>query len=231
MAEAYSPFKDASWYPAVAQIFKGVPESIWGPIIQVESGGNPYAVGDQGRSFGLFQLFTAGGLGDAYKDQPKALFDPALNAQLAASSLKPVFAEASKKSLTGFALLEYVASHSGWPLQTGNMPDSYRQKLQEAYTTYGQTSSGANPPPVGSIGRGQLGSGTPALLTVLRNLDQLESSQPTLLTPGDYARKIVVVVAIVLVGLILTGVGLVALVGGGSVVKLVTDSTVTGGTQ
>lgn len=226
MAE-YTPFRELKWYPEVSRIFTGIPEALWGSIVQVESSGNPYAVGDQGRSFGLFQLFTGGGLGDGRSSQE--LFDPATNAEIAARSIKPVFAEAQSKGLTGFALVEYVASHAGWPLQTGNMPDSYRQRLQEAYTAYSQPKTSQPPPKSGggvdlgtpSVGgSGGAALGGSSLLSVLRQLDRLEQSKVSLLQPGEMARKYVLLGGLILLGLILTGVGLVAFVGTGSVVSV-----------
>jgi hypothetical protein len=63
-----------------------VPSQIIATIIQVESNWNPNALGDNGTSYGLFQLHTPGGQGDrAIGDghKPSDLFDPVLNARYA----------------------------------------------------------------------------------------------------------------------------------------------------
>ncbi|HEY6022324.1 MAG TPA: transglycosylase SLT domain-containing protein, partial [Candidatus Paceibacterota bacterium] len=62
---------DANIYNSVKSVFdqQGVPEYVWFPIMQFESGGNPNAVGDSGVSIGLFQLNTAGGQGTGYDKQ------------------------------------------------------------------------------------------------------------------------------------------------------------------
>ena len=45
-----------------------------------ESGWNPYAVGDNGASFGIFQFYTKGGRGDGYS--PDQLYNPYFEAQI-----------------------------------------------------------------------------------------------------------------------------------------------------
>ena len=63
-----------------------VPSRIVATIIQVESNWDPNALGDNGTSYGLFQLHTPGGQGDrAIADgyKPADLYDPALNARYA----------------------------------------------------------------------------------------------------------------------------------------------------
>jgi hypothetical protein len=50
----------AAVQPIAAQY--NVPDPIWEDIVQMESGYNPNAVGDQGTSFGLFQLHQGGAL-------------------------------------------------------------------------------------------------------------------------------------------------------------------------
>lgn len=63
-----------------------VPLSVVAAIIQVESDWNPRALGDNGTSYGLFQLHTPGGQGDsAIREghRPEDLYDPELNARYA----------------------------------------------------------------------------------------------------------------------------------------------------
>lgn len=65
----------------------GVPTQLWETIAEVESGFNPQAVGDNNTSYGLFQLHIGGQLPAVYNNNPKAVFNPALNAQLAMPSI------------------------------------------------------------------------------------------------------------------------------------------------
>lgn len=67
----------------------GVPTLIWETVAEVESGLNPKAVGDNGSSFGLFQLHRGGQLGNLTEQQA---FDPATNARTA----MPAIAQAWK---------------------------------------------------------------------------------------------------------------------------------------
>lgn len=73
--------KGDSTYNKLKEFFdgKGVPEYVWWSIIQAESGGNTQAIGDNGTSFGLFQIhgnFTAA-------EKSKLKNDPIYNAQRA----------------------------------------------------------------------------------------------------------------------------------------------------
>lgn len=65
----------------------GIPASLWEDIAYVESGYNPSAVGDNGTSFGLFQLHIGGQLPAQYNSNPSAVYDPTLNAQIAMPSI------------------------------------------------------------------------------------------------------------------------------------------------
>lgn len=65
----------------------GVPTSIWEDVAKTESGLNTNAIGDNGTSFGLFQLHIGGQLPAQYNNNPTAVFDPVLNAQIAMPSI------------------------------------------------------------------------------------------------------------------------------------------------
>ena len=58
------PQPPANVYNAVSPVARqyGVPDQIWETVSYMESGYNPNAVGDQGTSFGLFQLHQGGQL-------------------------------------------------------------------------------------------------------------------------------------------------------------------------
>ena len=66
-----------------------VPVPLISAIIEVESGWNQNALGDNGTSYGLFQLHIGGQADTAIKDghKPTDLFDPVLNARYAMPSI------------------------------------------------------------------------------------------------------------------------------------------------
>ncbi len=70
----------------VAQVARemGVDPVVAVAAMLVESGGNPHAVGDNGHSFGLFQLNAHGELKQAHLN-PEQAFDPVTNARVALS--------------------------------------------------------------------------------------------------------------------------------------------------
>lgn len=115
----------------------GVPDSIWEDIAYTESGYNPNAIGDNGTSFGLFQLHIGGQLPSQYNNNPSAVFDPGLNAQIAMpdiagawNSLKSSFNPSSQSWWQSFA------AQSGHP---GGSPgeaatNNEASKLQSYYT-------------------------------------------------------------------------------------------------
>lgn len=228
MANGSSPFEGYSWYNSVRQIFesKGIKdEKIWGPIVGVESLGNPKAVGDAGKSFGLFQLYTAGGLGDAYRGNSSALFDPTLNATIAAESIQPAYEAGKQKGLSGYALTEYVAANSGFPLMTGDIPANYRVKLRGQYSRY---ETPVFPPPeltanpLPELVANQPAQ-KPAQIIVLSNLAAIEQTELSILKPAESAKKIAIQVLLVLLGLAMVIVGLVAFIGVGKTIAIVTN--------
>ena len=109
-------------YAKVAPVARteGVPDYVWESIAHMESGFNPKALGDSGKSFGLFQLYTAGGQGDPYKNNPTVLFDPAMNAQVAMPSIAQAYRTAKAQGMEdGPELAAWVAGHSGHPGYSG----------------------------------------------------------------------------------------------------------------
>ncbi len=151
--------------PSIEEIFsaKGVPTSIWAPILAIESGGNPRAhlLNGQEDSVGLFQLNRAGGLGTGYT--VAQLADPTTNATIAANAMAPAYTLGVAKGLSGLDLLRYVAYNSGWPTQAGvkaltydPVVQSYDKKLVLAATgNYSAASAGAG----GTMAAGTVSSG------------------------------------------------------------------------
>lgn len=99
----------AEWYWTVRTIMEshGIPESVWGAILLVESGGDPNAVGDGGDSIGLFQANRNGGQGVGYSVEQ--LKDPATNARAVA----PQIAEAVR--ICGAENMNCILAHSQRP--------------------------------------------------------------------------------------------------------------------
>lgn len=114
----------------------GVPDSIWEDVAYIESGYNPNAIGDNGTSFGLFQLHIGGQLPAQYNNNPSAVFDPSLNAQIAMpdiagawNGLKSSFNPSSQSWWQSFAA---QSGHPGGsPGQT--VTDNEATKLQSYY--------------------------------------------------------------------------------------------------
>lgn len=95
------------WWNGVKAIFDswGVPVAVWSAILWAESSGDTTACGDNGTSFGLFQLHW-GGQGTGYTEGQ--LQDPYFNASVAAQYIGPAY----QKYPTNISL---VATHSGHP--------------------------------------------------------------------------------------------------------------------
>lgn len=213
-----SPYTNFAWYDTVRQIFHDVPESIWGSIVGVESGGNPNAVGDGGKSYGLFQIYTAGGLGDKYANNPDALLNPETNARIAYASIKPAYEAGLKRGLSGFSLAEYVAANAGFPTMTGTLPSDYWAKLWGSYSQYEEPELSPRVEPQPRLIREPQPGG---LLSALTSLAKIESQKVSFSNPAESAKKIAIMIALALLGLIMLAVGLVAFVGFGKAATIV----------
>ena len=86
---AYTPYTTAQVVQIIDQVAaqKGVNPNLAVATAEVESGLNPYSVGDQGTSFGLFQLHQGGELGSL---TPSQAFDPTTNSQVALTEIASV---------------------------------------------------------------------------------------------------------------------------------------------
>ena len=118
---------------SISEIFQaqGVPESIWKPILSIESGGNPlaHALTPYEDSVGLFQLNRLGGLGSGYT--VAQLADPATNATIAAKAMAPAYKAGVARGLDGIDLLRYTAYSSGWPTTQGVGALAYDSVVQD----------------------------------------------------------------------------------------------------
>lgn len=92
----------------------GIPVTVWEPIAMAESGLNPAADNPKdtngGWSVGLFQT-NQFGQGAGY--QPSQLLDPITNASVALPYIATATKQGQAQGLSGYSLLQYVASHSG----------------------------------------------------------------------------------------------------------------------
>lgn len=94
---------------------QGCPEYLAMGIALAESGFDPNAKGDNGRSIGLFQLYVDGGQGSDYKDNPDALLDPKLNARIGIRPITIAAFGCTSQGKTGDDFIRCVATHSGHP--------------------------------------------------------------------------------------------------------------------
>jgi hypothetical protein len=93
-----------------------IPDWIPMGIAGAESGWDPAPPpGDNGRSWGLFQLYIDGGQGSDYVNNPQALNDPRLNTQIAMPYIAAGYVWAVNHGYTGTDLIRQVAVHSGHP--------------------------------------------------------------------------------------------------------------------
>lgn len=117
----------------IARLY-GVPTGIWETVVQVESGFNPQAVGDNGTSFGLFQLHQGGQLGNLTEQQA---FDPATNARTALPSIAAAWRQLKGGNPNTLSFWQQFASISGHPAQNGNIYDSAVQnEADQLYAAY-----------------------------------------------------------------------------------------------
>lgn len=82
-------------------------------IVLTESGGNPYAIGDNGDSIGLFQNNMAGGRGAGHKKED--LLNPEYNASISIPALYRVYLDGAMKGLRGSDLVAYVSRNGQRP--------------------------------------------------------------------------------------------------------------------
>src|SRR6266487_1995371 len=123
---------------AAAATRYGIPLSIVEDIAYTESGYNAQAIGDQGSSFGLFQLHVSGQLPAQYNPPNQGpVFDPTLNTSIA----MPAIARAWNNLKGSFnpnsnAWWQQFAAQSGHPGGSpGNSATANEAaKLQQYYT-------------------------------------------------------------------------------------------------
>jgi hypothetical protein len=84
-------------------------------IAGAESGWDPLALGDNGRSFGLFQLYIDGGQGSPWRDHPEVLFNPRFNTQIALPPIAQAEWIATARGYQGERWIRWVCVNSGHP--------------------------------------------------------------------------------------------------------------------
>lgn len=127
---------------AVAMQF-GIPDAIWEDVAQTESVYNPQAVGDNGTSFGLFQLHIGGQLPPQYNNNPQAVFDPTLNAQLAMPAIARAWNNLKGSFNPGsISWWQQFAGQSGHP---GGTPGVDPANINEARILQSNYSGSSNP--------------------------------------------------------------------------------------
>jgi hypothetical protein len=91
------------------------PEFLALGIAGAESNWDPLALGDNGRSFGLFQLYIDGGQGSDWQDNPVVLYNPRFNSRIAIPPIKRAYDAATAYGLTGTVAIRATAVASGHP--------------------------------------------------------------------------------------------------------------------
>ncbi len=109
-----------------------------------ESGFNPQSVGDQGTSFGLFQLHRGGELGSL---TPQQAFDPITNARVALSQFASVQKQTGTSNDPGF-----IAASAQRPADPGAYNKAIDQLLGNQYgTAYASNPSLTSPSAAGAV--------------------------------------------------------------------------------
>lgn len=129
----------------------GIPEFIWRPIMNMESGGNPESWNQSGEdSRGLFQI----NLSAHPQWQDLNLFDPAINAQIAAENfLSPAYQEAQAQGLTNPEdITAYVWKNGIRPYWTDEKNLAIRAETSEFLSSSPAPVETAAPVPAGEGG-------------------------------------------------------------------------------
>jgi hypothetical protein len=125
----------------------GVPTGIWEAVAYTESAYDPKAVGDNGTSFGLFQLHK-GGQADAALSQgytTQQLLDPNVNAKFAMPAMGQAWSRLSASfNANSSSWWQQFASLSGHPGGSTNsaITDQEAAQLQANYAFNGSASGG-----------------------------------------------------------------------------------------
>ncbi len=127
----YSPGVSAAI--TAAAIEYGVPVSLAFADAEVESGGNPSAVGDNGTSFGLYQLHQGGELGSLTPAQAQ---DPLTNARVALKQFGNVM-----RSYPTITDPGQIAAKAQRPAN----PNAYAEKVDSVLNNYGTGTAVASP--------------------------------------------------------------------------------------
>lgn len=94
---------------------RGVDEWLAMGIVSAESNFDPRALGDGGLSFGLLQLYTAGGQGSDYAGRGELLFEPKLNLRIGMDAIATATIYARSQGWQGERFIREVARRSGHP--------------------------------------------------------------------------------------------------------------------
>jgi len=120
----------------------GVPAEIILSLIQAESGGNQYIVGDGGASVGLFQLHERGvGAGLTVEQR----YDPATQFDLMAPRIKAAYEQGVALGLVGRDLAVYTGYYAEKPAAGGEANYAYAYDVVTSYLATGVATIGVAP--------------------------------------------------------------------------------------
>ncbi|MBC6315560.1 transglycosylase SLT domain-containing protein [Listeria grandensis] len=115
-------------------------------IAETESKFDPKTVGDEGTSFGLFQLHRGGLAPEELTEEE--LLKPEKNIEIAISNMTRAYDRAQKEGLEGIKMLTYIANTSGWPTQRGtywtDQNTNYNEKLAKNFKKHVKVTELAN---------------------------------------------------------------------------------------
>lgn len=101
----------------------GLPASIWYPIVMTESQGDPLAVGDKGKSHGLFQIYSVAHP-DYNVERGKSSIDYQIDYWM--PTLVKTYKEGLAKGLSGDDLAVYVERYGERPKWTATVENNVR---------------------------------------------------------------------------------------------------------
>lgn len=120
----------------------GVPAEIILAIIQAESGGNQYAVGDSGASVGLFQMHDRGA---GYGLTVEQRYDPAVQFEKMIPKIVAAYNQGVALGLVGRDLAVYTGYYAEKPAAGNEANYAYGYDVVTSYTSTGVVTIGAAP--------------------------------------------------------------------------------------
>jgi hypothetical protein len=170
----------------------GLPLNVWWPVVMFESSGNPLAIGDGGKSYGLFQINTS--VHHSYNIN-KGIQSIEYQADYWMPNLVTAYKQGKSKGLTGLDLTLYVERYGERPKWGQNVIDGITKYYNQI--TSGNEESKEDDPGVVDYVTDPVGSIKTTLINTFDNLlDNIIKVGGTL---GVYTVLIMVIVVSVMI--------------------------------